>query len=350
MQTTMDQFYKTSPKSSYDIYYVDWNEAEPHAHWLIKKPASTLQHMTFESNVNWKDGGYPVTLCCSDVPNNTPFVIPKETVYHNVALIRSLLQKCVRRQLTDLALRTAWHFIKMDAQAFIRRLFVIMLEDVDIHPCLSTIVWLTSATSKGYSLTESQVKWLMGIVKYLCEDSRKFYRGRLYGDKLDIRRLLRNIGVSHVDDSQRDVLYSILFRSGYGGLPGDLCMFYDYAVTWLEKFTLGQQLMCPPIQELSLNFSPLKLQEILTDGVVVSADFHCFPQILTTLVEYFPQFTELQIKKAIWEYSSKINTRGEPRYPSGSLVNTDQTDLLHIWDTIKEIVHQTQSNLIKYHH
>lgn len=326
-QKTMDDFFNHNKKTCKDIFYINWNDISPQGHWLTEKPP-----ISFETTIKWRDVGYNITLCCTD---NTcdDFVSPYEHYYTNVALIKSQLQKCVRRQMTDIALKTAWHFIKMDADAFLRRLFVIMLEDVTIHPSLSAIVWLTSAVSKGYSLKKYQVAWLLGIVKDLCDCNDKF-NTTLCPLNHNIRGLMKKVTSSTtLNDPQKDIIMSILFRYGYGGLKGDLNMFYNYATILSDGKYVTSAKEFTPIDPTTL--IPLKLSEILVN----SADFHCFPQIIQFIREKYPQLTEDEIKKTIWEHNSKFNTREH------------ETILMTpIWSIIEGDLRLIQSKLINSHH
>lgn len=152
--------------------FIDWSADQPMAQWLINKP----DKITYQSHINWKNAGYHITICCLDRNGVlSANCANHDTIFHNVPLIKSLLQKAVRRQMTEIALKTAKHFIQMDLDGFLRRLYVIMLEDVSLHPSVSALIWLTSAVSKGYQIKEHQLDWLMGLVQYLCIYPNKFY-------------------------------------------------------------------------------------------------------------------------------------------------------------------------------
>ena len=334
-QTTFDQFYTIKNKKK-NIFYIDWNHQNPKAIWLIEKPLST----TFEANVKWKDVGTQVTICCTDyIEKNTG--IPSETNYANISLLKSHLQKCVRRQLTNKALKTAWHLIKMDINAFIRRLPVIMLEDVHLHESLSPIVWLISAISKGYVIDHRQISWLLGVVSYMCETKQYdcLENNSVIGKK-NIPQLIKNINEhKHINDNQKNMLYSLLFRVSYGGMKGDMNMFYNYTLQYLKSVeTINMTSSIIPVDFTKIG--SLNLDEI----EIYSADFHCYPKIIENIVKKFPQYTNEQVKQCLWDCNSKYNTRYSEEH------SFTKTEITNMWEVIKSYVDSIQIGLIKTSH
>ena len=47
---------------------------------------------------------------------------------------------------------TGFEWIDLNQQSFLRRLPILMMEDVTIHESVKVIVWLMIAVSKGYEL------------------------------------------------------------------------------------------------------------------------------------------------------------------------------------------------------
>lgn len=333
-QPTLNQFYKVK-KTTKDIFYIDWTHQPFNARWMINKP----EQISYCSSVNWKNGGYNVQLCCYEGDKvSPPFDIPQEFYYKNVSLFKSLLQKSVRRQLTDLSIKTAYHLIKMDLNSFLRRLFVIMLEDTCLHSCANVLVWLTSAVSKGYQLKEYQIDWLLGLTRHLCLEQNKFYHDFYQYEKPNIRQLVKQIDQSSIDLHEKDILYSILFRESYGGMDSDLHMFYDYVFIWFERFKQRIKLTYGNFDSVSVNtVQELKTSEILYNSV----DFHCFPNIIGQLVGKFPQLTENDIKECIWECNSKNNSRCPSEVDPQIMAN---------WQIIENDLVKLQKNLILHHH
>lgn len=329
MSTKLKITIKQNRSVPLSFFSLKWQNDVPLAEWSTTKPENTA----FEANVNWRCEGAPsrhIILCCTEpiIPNQ----LPKETMHHNDALFKSLLQKCVRRQMPQMALQTAWHLLKMDANAFLRRLFVIMLEDVCLHSSVSVIIWLTSAITKGYQLQTKHINWLLGLVQYLCQESHKSYINFVDYSEMNPNLLLEQTDRANISLDIKGIIYSTLFRHSYGGMRSDLHMFYWYAQESLHESIPIQSV---PIVSIDANIiQPLKVDEILLN----SADFHCFPQILKMLHQHFPQYSEQIIKNVIWECNSKTNTR--------RLDDVIDPTLLTIWKEIEPVTRQVQKQLI----
>ncbi len=335
-QTTFDQFIKVTSKHPFKRYfYLDWTQEKPRAKWLATRP----NNISFEANVKWRDRRRDIVVCGYNLEQlyDPPF----EIKYNNISLLKSHLQKCVRRQLTDKALKTSWHMIKMDLNEFIRRLPIIMIEDVQLHESMTTLVWLMSAISKGYEPSESQIHWVMGLVKFLCEHPT-FDRpdcdsghGKSSGS---VPQLIKKIDESDASIQQKDILYSMLFRQAYGGMKGDMNMFYNYTEEWLHRFENGNNV---PSTEI-LPYNPDNLTDLDLSELEISAvDFHCFPRLLTMIVDEYPDLDETSARICIWECNSKINTRID--------YHTDQK-WIDMWKKIKDTFGTMQATLLdKYH-
>jgi len=323
---TLDRFYK-SKKCDKNIFYIDWTTEQPTATWLLDKPTN----ISFETTVNWRNLNFSVNICCFDTEK--PYNIPTENTFHNTSLLKSLLQKCVRRKMLDMSLKTTWHLIKMDQNTYLRRILIIMLEDTTIHYAFSTLTWLMCAVSKGYKLTLRQIEWLLGVTKYICEENTKYYTLQNLSS-ISIKNLYKSINKSNILNQQKDLLFSILFRYGYGGLKCDLHMLHYYVINWFDKFVNGHELMFVPIIPIDItNIDMLNPSDILLN----SADFHCFPNILNMIQMRFPQFSVEQIKSCIWDCNSKTNLRADEP------ISQENKE---IWTIIKSTVSDLQRTLI----
>jgi hypothetical protein len=237
--------------------------------------------------------------------------------------------------MVDQALQIAWHLIKLDPDAFLRRLFVIMLEDVSLHMSLSVIVWLTSAISKGYKLQSKHISWLLGVTRHLCQEPKKTYIEYCHYEQYDIPTLISQLNQSDLSELNKDIIYSILFRFSYGGMPPDLNMFYWFAINLLNRNIETSTAHLESIDTDTIQ--PIKICDILVN----CADFHCFPQLIQMIHQQFPEVAEDNIRHAIWECNSKKNTRFH---------DTIDPFLSDIWAKIRPIARRIQRNLIQYNH
>ena len=65
-------------------------------------------------------------------------------------VLKSMLQKSVRRREPEKAARLAVRMMSSSLTDFLRRLPIICVEDVGLHPEFSCVVWLMVAVSRGY--------------------------------------------------------------------------------------------------------------------------------------------------------------------------------------------------------
>ena len=160
--------------------------------------------------------------------------------YKNVPFLKSHLQKCIRRGLSELAVKTAWILCELDFSSFIRRLCIIPAEDVAIIDYYPTIVWIMVATTSGkepWKPTYDVKCWLMGCIRALCQckysitqlrkkstaspyssinSERSCNAASSLNTSLSIHQLL-----NFPDPLTRSCVFALLVRASYGGMTGD---------------------------------------------------------------------------------------------------------------------------------
>ena len=330
-QTTFDQFLTVKNKKR-RYFYVDWSKHPYTVLWLTDRPSK----VNYEVDIKWRQLGWVVTLCGY---NEDPiYEKPQETLYNNVPLLKSHLQKCIRRQLTNKAIQTAWHLIKMDFNSFIRRLPIIMLEDVRLHYSISLLIWLMVATSKGYCPTQTQIEWVLGVVSYLCSENQYDCFKENYENIKNTSMMIKKIEtLKGLIPTQRDLLYSLLLRLSYGGMKGDMNMIYGFVESWTQKFINGDDIdnkTIFPISILSIN------DLLIVDIEKTCADFHCFPRLLEMIHNKFKNYSIDDIRQCLWEYNSKYNSRKH----NDQIINNQY--LFFIWSEIKSVTQSLQDQLI----
>lgn len=103
----------------------------------VQFTASSPSHTTgFRASFRWKDLGADVVLC-SNLPGDAASAWEdRESVYRNWTLLKSHLQKCVRKRKEDLAVRTAWELMRCKGwerrpvdgvEQFLRRMPIVVL-------------------------------------------------------------------------------------------------------------------------------------------------------------------------------------------------------------------------------
>jgi hypothetical protein len=374
-QRKLDTFFTGNALSTRTYFYFDWTAENPAAKWLFTRPTS----INFEAEVKWKDSGIHVTVC--GFTGNS--LHPKEEQTEQVdtatlSLLKSHLQKCIRRGLTNKALETSCFLMKYDLNAFIRRLPIIMMEDVKVHVSFIPLIWLTAAISKGFPVTQSVKSWLLGVVKYLCEEKNEYYSNHnvwSYTEtgKLTTNQLLKE--TEKFEPTTRDLLISLLFRKSYGGMKGDMEMIAAYERVFVKLGPLSksptqavekklktdpdviekkviidlEEEETQPSALVSLipiepvEFSQIRIQPI--DEIELCAvDFHCYPAMVNLIKQQFITLDEDDIKSAIWHCSSKTNFRIELSQQELESMESE----IRTWDIIKDHVKTLAKNYLKH--
>ena len=286
--------------------------------WLEKKPSIILMTNERPSNINFesqfKIDKKEFIICGNISENFKNYEYPKEIKYRKNQYLSSHLQKCIRRMNTIKSIQTAKHFINLDLNSFLRRLPIIMLEDVCIHESFSILIWLMIAISKKFQIKNEIIQWLLGIVYYLSQETKKqFY---LNHDRKEL------------DFNKNDhIIYQTLhFRKKYGGMKGDMNMIEYY------KHLFNQDKL--EIKNDKINLMKLYIDDLeYKDWIYQANDFHCNRFIIHKIKIYFPEYSEEILKRLIWIYSSSYNKRIHKEKEE----NKD-------WDKIKKRVKYIQKN------
>ena len=332
-QRRIDTFFQ-SQRETCTFFYLDWTLEKPEAKWLKERPPE----VKWESEVMWKEMKLFVTLGASflsDVADaqRKPSIDPSI-----LSLVKSNLQKCVRRRLAQKALGTAKRFMEMDMGHFLRRLAIIMMEDVSLHESLGVIIWLTAAESKGFSIHDGIQKWLLSVVSYLCEEKvEQYWSLGISNQDQSLLEQDKTLYQEAKKSEQKDLVFSLLFRKSYGGMPGDCIMMMSFAsLLCQEKCPISTVPLAPPGE-----VKPIALNEIET----CSADFHCYPQLLMQLARIFKDVTEKDLRSAIWNHNSRTNYRVHQRnLPETERIKMNNT--MKIWSRIRYKTDQIQKDYI----
>jgi hypothetical protein len=266
--------------------------------------------------------------------NNTYYDIynfQKNYTTQNISLLKSQLQKSIRQQLIDLSLNIAYQFINLDLSEFLRRILIITLEDVLLNKYFPVITWMMVAYStKNWKPSINDINWLLNYTKYLCTIN---YREKY--DKLDITTVIPKFKV----DLFNTLIFSLELRKSYGGMICDLKMINWFINTWFNRFTnninidiLNNNIIIEDLLNIIENKELIKPTTMLLEGV----DFHNYPQLLQKIKNVYMTYELEDIKKAIWEYSSKFNTRYYLNTENKETPNDLDDKYYKIWKNIKD--------------
>lgn len=201
---------------------------------------------------------------------------------YSVHILKSNLQKCVRRRDKWRGIVTGWTLLCQDPVEILRRLPVIIAEDSLIHPRLYVeLVWLMAAVSKGYRLSWTDAATIMAALATTLETTERVAiyvepsaAGPRPHDPVSVALMIRAEfgGMDH----DRDFLWRLSTRASMGDLPVDTA-----DPMWIEQ-----------------DIDPLSPHEhILLEAI----DQHCCPHVLREIPTLRPQ--------AIWWCRSSMSVR-----------------------------------------
>ncbi len=327
-------------ESIHNYFYLYWNDKKPkvQAQFLKEKPKLiNFKHTFVWNNTEIILCGYFDFLINQD---DNIFKPEKEKKYKNIGFLKSLLQKAIRRGNVDIAVKSAYHYILLDLQDFLRRLPIIIIEDSTLHEVYSTIIWLMVASNiKESSIIFEKViyEYLIGVI-YVIAKSPLYHS--LFKESEEIKEFKFDIlkeDVNKKNEPLKSLIYSLMVRKAYGGMKCDLLMLEKYAQIWNHLNSDSKYLNKSVIRPIMLESIPqLQLNEWLIEAI----DFHCAPQILTYVHEEYEEYSEEYIKDLIWHYSSKNNIRIKEYNIPNDIYSSD-------WNKIKAYVKRVQYYLLE---
>lgn len=339
-----------------------------------------------------------------------------DPVYSSMPLLKSHLQKCIRRGEYDKATLTAWHMCRIPSSSnqarfqehrsivqsafpqanmhkspglfglseLLRRLPIIILEDVALHQEFGVLVWwmvyISRLASKNpLPLLSRDVwlwmrGWLLGMVRWVASCStRDFYQGeahianelRVLGrfvDSLPSQPLTLQSKClwTEMKDSDRDLLICLQLRSSYGGMGCDKIMLETFFTVWYNRMMVDYKR--PDLRVLTPYSDPFpsvdfgETSEPLVNGQsrmalsgweLAAIDFHVSP-VLRHLFDVTDVDTKMSLqrlygsdpmsalKSLIWDQSSSVNNRKYITWNSVILDRSESDDAgKRIWSKLK---------------
>ena len=220
-------------------------------------------------------------------------ILPTIQTTADIPLLKSNLQKAIRRGNHSIAVSTALTMIQKDATQFLRRLPIIYIEDVCLIDSFPIAMWMLMADTR-YTLTTRDICILLQIVYSLCTCS-KYFEFRNKDCKTEYTH-------ESLENEERfsDVL-SLHYRYLYGGLKGDMQMLNNA----IEFYCLNPHEIVRYI--FPSNVLPFDIEEVLVI-MKEAIDFHPFPTMLTSLYN-LTKINKQIIKECIWFAESGYNRR-----------------------------------------
>ena len=253
----------------------------------------------------------------------------------NISILKSNLQKCIRRSKIKKAVRTGKLLLDIDPNELLRRLAIIYIEDVMIDNYFNNIVWYMAAVSKGFVLSSNDKLIILNIIEYLAKSEIKEEIPRI--DNLDYNQYFSEMN-SDILNYNFNSIWSLILRSKYGGMKCDIRMINGALKIYDQK----------KIKKIELeitNFDfKLKIKE--KDIILEAIDFHCSKIIGILFKKKKIDYSEnYQIyKKCIWDHRSKITNK----IIINETNNNSLIDNQELYESIKDDLDSISKNIIKY--
>ncbi len=302
-QSTLDRWFtitKSSNPKNLSIkvpkyFYLDWYNKDScnyrNAIFCDSIPDTNNNFHRFTTSINWKvptehrnrktlELGLKYIknklIICGDFRLNHPeYPLDQDSDYGEaVPLLKSNLQKCVRRMLTGKAIRTSHELMKLDLQQFLRRLPIIILEDTRLCTGFSTVIWMMAANGNGWIPSKVNIEWLLGLVHQITMSP--------HHDLCDYKRITNphSMWKGLGNNISSTYVYAMYLRMVYGGMRNDRKMLASLMDIWYERFTANQCIVSLETIFVNLDdLSPFTKDDVIPEAV----DFHCYPWIIYRL-------------------------------------------------------------------
>ena len=314
MQRKIESFFKvTTTYNETNKKYFIYDPANSRAYFTTR-PDDTLD--TF---VDTKEG---VKLYYRK--NESEYIVPIIQTHLSVPIIKSNLQKAVRRKDVSTALASSVVLLQTDPISFLRRLPVIFIEDVCLTTSIPIVVWLMMA-DKSYKLTNGDIELLLKIVQHLCVVDH--YYDDSNAPEFDQKALLRHDSLQY-----SDTLHALYYRSLYGGMKGDMSMLRNAIYYYHTN------------PELIINASLTDhIPDFCFRVIPEAIDFHPLPQMLPYIKRHMSTeaITEEEIKKLIWFAESGVNVRKDTTIHNQRVANYDEN-----WPEIRKYLSRFRHTII----
>jgi hypothetical protein len=320
MQTKLDKFFEIKIKYNLDNKKCFIYDPDNYKAFFVNKPDIFDIYITTKINIK----------LYYRKPNNIKTIIFPSIQYKaNIPLLKSNLQKAIRRSKTEIAIKSALAIIQREPIEFLRRLPIIYIEDVCLMDSYPIVVWLMMA-DKEYKLNANDIDLLLQITKNLSEC-------KICYEDYDNHFIDKNIfELSHKNLqnlNNKDELLALYYRSKYGGMKGDITMLKNSIYYYSVRFNEIEKTIYNSIDYLNLG--------VQLDIIPEAIDFHPFPHMISYLVK-LTNLDNNDIRELIWNIESGINIRKPITYKKYEEYSAKKE-----WKIIKSKLVRARYNMIQ---
>lgn len=242
-----------------------------------------------------------------------------------LSLCKSNLQKCIRKKMTDEAIRTALAIYRYNPNELLRRLPIIMIEDTLPHPeFFGKLVWWMCAVSKGYKLTHNELKEIFNCISTMCESSTyEVFTSKLLG--IDIIDDIIEKEIDKLSIKEQTFIWVLEIRKLYKGMKCDRDMLGYHQQLWLQRFlsqksddqkSKNTKWYDRLIDQVLYDIDLSSIDDFNKDDILIeSIDYHPYPFIPKKIIEKIKNnyndndLNIPRIKLIIWMCRSRTNYR-----------------------------------------
>ncbi len=156
------------------------------------------------------------------------------------SLLKSNLQKAIRRTEPAVAARTMKSLLAVDASAALRRFAVIILEDALLHPAYPDLLALLRiAGRKDAALDEGQRTAVLQLVVEVAGLQVRDI-GIEYPSHAEAPNPAPTADVTGLPPAEAALVTALFVRARMGGLAGDVAMLREFGHLWAQRFHTGE--------------------------------------------------------------------------------------------------------------
>ena len=273
-------------------------------------------------------------------------------------LLKSNLQKAIRRRETEIAVQSGLAILQSYPIELLRRLGIIYIEDVCLMESYTIIMWMMMV-EHSYELTPHDWDTILQCIISLCECSQTYPDSHdcCKDYLLDHKSILREMDAT---DLQKSCVLGLHYRSKYGGMKGDMVMLKESIYYYIENpnkiaETKWKTIPIDYFRLCTYKSNPYQFdyyaEEEPCDTILVSnsvdiipeaIDFHCYPQMLT-FISNKTGIDSSVVRKCIWYAVSGVNDRKPiTKENSKEAMKTDE------WEKIKRLLPAARSAAFRY--
>lgn len=338
MQSLLDDFIqiKHVKKKVPLCFYLDFSLLKPYptknAVFYTEVPED-LEY-NYEYTINWKEYNAKLKIYGNfnkhdEIANLN--MIEKYNITEKHFLL-SQLQKAVRRKNVNISVQTTNEMFRIDIEALLRRLPIIVLEDGVLHRSFSTLIWFMVAIGdSNFQIRKNHLKWLLGLSEMACNITVRYDVGHDIIPNFKLEEYKKRL--NKLTEDEYSNLHAILLRRSYGGMKGDMSYLLNcflYYMDLFEKKTMHDDYK----QEIvSINLDVAKLKP--KDYLHYAYDFHVNKNLPSYLNTSFPEYSPTYLKKLMWDFASGINYRKHININGDEIIAENNDEDEKVWNKVK---------------